>query len=88
MKDWFISALSHKFCNQCNRVRLTSTGYLKGCLQYEKGADLKKLLREGCTDEVLAETIRRTIYEKPAGHNFQEKKNGNEEKHMMSQIGG
>ena len=87
-KIGFISALSHKFCNQCNRVRLTSTGYLKGCLQYEKGADLKKLLREGCTDEVLTETIRRTIYEKPTGHNFQEKKNGNEEKHMMSQIGG
>ncbi|MFR5151074.1 MAG: hypothetical protein ACLTER_17385 [Ruminococcus sp.] len=22
----FISALSHKFCDSCNRVRLTSTG--------------------------------------------------------------
>lgn len=84
----FISALSHKFCSQCNRVRLTSTGYLKGCLQFENGADLKALLRSGASDELLKETMRRAIYEKPAGHNFQEKKNGTEESHIMSQIGG
>ena len=84
----FISALSHKFCAQCNRVRLTSTGYLKGCLQFENGADLKALLRGGASDEILKETIRKTIYEKPVGHNFQEKKNGKEESHIMAQIGG
>ena len=55
----FISALSHKFCAHCNRVRLTSTGFMKGCL-----------------------------HEKPAGHNFQEKKKGNEESRIMAQIGG
>lgn len=84
----FISALSHKFCSQCNRVRLTSTGYLKGCLQFENGADLKALLRGGVSDALLKETIQKTIYEKPAGHNFQEKKNGTEESHIMAQIGG
>lgn len=84
----FISALSHKFCDQCNRVRLTSTGYLKGCLQFENGADLKALLRDGASDELLKQTIRKTIYEKPAGHNFREKKNGREESHIMAQIGG
>lgn len=84
----FISALSHKFCSQCNRVRLTSTGYLKGCLQFENGADLKVLLRGGASDALLKETIRKTIYEKPTGHNFQEKKNGREESHIMAQIGG
>lgn len=30
----FISAVSHKFCGQCNRIRLTSQGFLKTCLQY------------------------------------------------------
>ncbi len=29
-QDRIISALSHKFCDSCNRVRLTSTGFLKG----------------------------------------------------------
>ena len=27
-KIGFISAISHKFCESCNRVRLTSTGFL------------------------------------------------------------
>ncbi len=84
----FISALSHKFCKQCNRVRLTSTGYLKGCLQFENGVDLKALLRNGSSDEILKNALQRAIFEKPAGHNFQEKKNGREESHIMSQIGG
>ena len=84
----FISALSHKFCDQCNRVRLTSTGYLKGCLQFENGVDLKVLLRNGNSDEILKNALQRAIFEKPAGHNFQEKKNGREESHIMSQIGG
>ena len=84
----FISALSHKFCKQCNRVRLTSTGYLKGCLQFENGVDLKALLRNGSSDEILKNALQRAIFEKPAGHNFQEKKNGREESQIMSQIGG
>ena len=84
----FISALSHKFCDSCNRVRLTSTGFLKGCLQFENGADLKALIRGGCSDETLKAAIEKVIYEKPAGHNFQEKKKGNEESHIMAQIGG
>ena len=84
----FISALSHKFCDSCNRVRLTSTGFLKGCLQFEDGADLKVLLRSGCSDRMLKETIEKVIYEKPVGHNFQEHKKGNEESHIMAQIGG
>ena len=87
-KIGFISALSHKFCNQCNRVRLTSTGYLKGCLQFESGVDLKALLRKGASDEILKNALQKAIFEKPAGHNFQEKKNGREESHIMSQIGG
>ena len=84
----FISALSHKFCKQCNRVRLTSTGYLKGCLQFQNGVDLKVLLRNGASDEILKNALQKAIFEKPAGHNFQEKKNGREESHIMSQIGG
>lgn len=42
-----ISAIHGKFCTDCNRVRLTSQGYLKNCLCYEDGVDLRKILREG-----------------------------------------
>ncbi len=43
----FISAMHGKFCADCNRIRLTSQGYLKTCLCYEDGVDLRAILREG-----------------------------------------
>ncbi|MDO4266802.1 MAG: GTP 3',8-cyclase MoaA, partial [Eubacteriales bacterium] len=42
----FISAIHGKFCDSCNRLRLTSDGMLKYCLCYEDGIDLKHILRE------------------------------------------
>ncbi len=90
-KIGFISAISHKYCNSCNRVRLTSTGYLKTCLQYETGADLRKHLRsqsENSTGE-LEEAIKEAIYNKPKEHLFDKPKNEtNKSKSIMSQIGG
>lgn len=44
-----ISAIHGKFCSDCNRVRLTSQGYLKTCLCYEDGVDLRAILRDGLT---------------------------------------
>ncbi len=43
----FISAIHGKFCDSCNRIRLTSEGYLKPCLCYEEGVDLRRVLRDG-----------------------------------------
>ncbi|MCI8888593.1 MAG: GTP 3',8-cyclase MoaA [Hungatella sp.] len=43
----FISAIHGKFCGECNRVRITSKGYLKSCLCYEDGVDLRAVLRDG-----------------------------------------
>ena len=37
----FISAIHGKFCDTCNRVRLTAEGYLKLCLCYDEGEDLR-----------------------------------------------
>lgn len=88
-KIGFISAVSHKFCGECNRIRLTSQGYLKTCLQYTAGRDLRAVLRCGGTDEELRETILEAIAEKPDGHVFLEKaKKDNTEQLCMSQIGG
>lgn len=66
----FISALSDKFCASCNRVRLTSAGYLKSCLHHDIGIDLKKLLRCKADDTALAAAIGETIRKKPAAHAF------------------
>lgn len=101
-KIGFIDAVTHKFCSSCNRIRLTSEGQLKLCLQYDCGADLKRLLREGADDEAIQRTMREAIREKPACHHFSdiipdaEKMHGYEhtgyeeklETRDMSQIGG
>lgn len=84
----FISAVSHKFCDSCNRIRLTAEGFLKTCLQYDSGAELKPLLEGGCSDEELAEVIIKALQEKPAGHNFGNAAVDGKERRGMSQIGG
>ncbi len=85
-KIGFISAVSHQFCDRCNRVRLTATGYLKACLQYDVGADLRPLLTG--SDEELQAAIEAAIQNKPKAHRFSEKTVENREAHIMSQIGG
>ena len=88
-KIGFISAISHKFCSKCNRIRLTSQGYLKTCLQYTAGRDLRVVLRNDGTDEELKEIIKAALSEKPDGHHFREKvKEDDTESLCMSQIGG
>lgn len=82
----FISAIHGKFCASCNRVRLTSTGYLKTCLCYGDGADLRELLREG-KDEELESAMREAIFRKPRAHCFETPEQITES-HRMSQIGG
>ena len=87
-KIGFISAMTHKFCSQCNRVRMTAEGYLKACLQYQTGISLKALMRNGCTDEELTEAIRKVIWEKPGEHHFTSQAIDEDELKLMSQIGG
>lgn len=87
-KIGFISAISHKFCSECNRVRLTSDGYLKTCLQYNIGCDLLTLLRKGANDRELTDAIYQTIYNKPLCHHFGEELPEDSEQKGMSQIGG
>ena len=66
----FIAAVHGKFCASCNRVRLTSQGFLRPCLASETGCDLRALLRSGATDDQLLAAIRETIWAKPQEHHF------------------
>ncbi len=82
-----IDAVSHRFCESCNRVRLTSTGQLKPCLCFDSTLDLRAMLRSGCSDEELTEALRAAVRGKPRSHVF-EKRRDITERHIMSQIGG
>jgi len=79
-----ISALSDNFCSSCNRVRLSSEGYLKLCLHHGYGIDLREMLRKGVSDSELTQAIKNIIAKKPKEHilyEFTELTN-------MSKIGG
>jgi cyclic pyranopterin phosphate synthase len=87
----FISALHGMFCENCNRIRLTTKGYLKNCLCYDTGADIKEILRSGLPDterrERLGSVMEEVISGKPGSHCFISEENISE-KSPMSSIGG
>ncbi len=83
----FISALSHEFCDRCNRVRITADGQLKLCLNHQAGIDLKSLLRGGAGEEEMADIIQKAILNKPLNHSFLDAPADKEERRMF-QIGG
>lgn len=79
----FISSISHKFCADCNRIRLVSDGMLRPCLGNELEIPLKAALKEG--DDVLLEILKNAIYFKPIGHHFESCSYTHRD---MSRIGG
>ena len=88
----FISAVHEKFCDSCNRIRLTAGGRIKMCLCYDRGVDLMPLLRGVVQDRMdnsqkIKQVIRQAILEKPQAHCF-ERPEQVTEKGEMSRIGG
>lgn len=74
-KIGFISAVSHRFCKDCNRIRMTAEGFLKPCLQFSGGVDLKTMLRNGADDRNISAALEQAVYGKPSGHQFTETEN-------------
>jgi cyclic pyranopterin phosphate synthase len=77
-----ISPLSHHFCGECNRLRLTADGKLRPCLFSDEEIDVRTALRTG-TDEDVRDVVRHALHIKPEGHHD---RIGTERR--MSQIGG
>lgn len=64
----FISALTHHFCSDCNRLRLTSDGKLRPCLFSETEIDLRSALRSGASDLEIERLLKLSIEVKPKEH--------------------
>ena len=72
----FITPLTHNFCEDCNRVRVTASGILHTCLGQEDAVDLKTVMRRSHDDAELMRVINNTIRDKPRGHDFVIDRNG------------
>jgi cyclic pyranopterin phosphate synthase len=82
-----IPSVTHPFCGDCDRVRLTSDGQFRTCLFATDESDIRSLLRNGGTDAEIAELIQVAVGAKWAGHQINQV-NFIRPNRSMSQIGG
>jgi GTP 3',8-cyclase len=67
-----IAPVSEPFCGHCNRIRLTADGKIRTCLFSVNEHDLRPLLREGASDEAIAEWLKGVVWQKEARHHIGE----------------
>lgn len=83
----FISPMSNHFCHECNRIRMTADGKLRGCLYDKKEIDLRPALENNTDDFELKSLFLRAINSKPMRHHM-DSGWGNQNQRKMYQIGG
>jgi len=84
----FISPVSHNFCADCNRVRVTVEGRLLLCLGNEHSVDLRSILRDENADDVqLKQAIIDSMAIKPERHYFYDKDHAQPVR-LMNMTGG
>ena len=76
-----ISPLSHEFCEECSRIRITADGKLKSCLHSREEIPLR-----GLHGPELKAAIRQGIYQKPRRHHLAA--GGSQTPRDMNEIGG
>ena len=67
-----IAPVTHPFCGQCSRIRITSDGKIRTCLFSVWDHDLHAQMRRGAGDEELAEFIRGVVAKKEERHHIGE----------------
>jgi cyclic pyranopterin phosphate synthase len=65
----FITPLSNNFCAGCNRIRVTATGTIYGCLGHDQKVELRDLFRAAGAD-AANEALDRLLVGKPERHQF------------------
>lgn len=83
-----IPAVSDHFCGECNRLRLTSDGFLRPCLFCDDEIDLRTALRQGCSDEELARLLLGAVKIKPERHRIADESVIPNRRRKMQGIGG
>lgn len=63
-----IASVTRPFCGDCDRVRLTADGQVRNCLFAREESDLMTPMRQGATDEELADRWRVAVLGKRPGH--------------------
>ncbi|HCY03397.1 MAG TPA: GTP 3',8-cyclase MoaA [Erythrobacter sp.] len=64
-----ITPLSNNFCAGCNRIRISATGTVYGCLGHDQKVELRDIVRAG-GEAALDEALERLLAGKPLRHAF------------------
>ena len=85
-----IPSFTRTICNDCNRIRITSTGMFKNCLFDEGVFNIRDFMRNGASDEDLKQLFVSIVKEKPENGFIAEasRKNNKKVSESMSTIGG
>jgi cyclic pyranopterin phosphate synthase len=71
LKIGIIPPVTHKFCSDCNRLRLTSEGLMLTCLHSAARYNLRVLLRGESTEEEIMEFIAEAVKNKWSSHKIE-----------------
>jgi cyclic pyranopterin phosphate synthase len=63
-----IASVTRPFCGDCDRVRLTADGQVRNCLFAREESDLRTPMRDGASDEEIAERWVKAVTNKLPGH--------------------
>ena len=80
----FITPMSDKYCDTCNRFRLTANGEIRPCLAYDVHVKLGDIIKSGDREAIRAGLMEAAEI-KPEGHNWEV---GQITKTVMSSLGG
>jgi len=82
-----VASVSQSFCDTCDRVRITADGQFRNCLFATDETDVRSLLRDGSTDDIVADALARSVASKWAGHQINQV-HFIRPRRSMSEIGG
>lgn len=84
-----IPAFTRTICNDCNRIRITSTGTFKNCLFDDGVFSLREFIRNGASNDDLKKLFLSLVKEKPAnGFIAEANRTKGDVSESMSTIGG
>jgi cyclic pyranopterin phosphate synthase len=86
-KIGLINPVSQPFCEACDRLRLTAEGQIRNCLFSTHEWDARQLLRNGGSDDEIADLVRDCVWAKAPAHGIGSERFVRPER-AMYQIGG
>jgi cyclic pyranopterin phosphate synthase len=67
-----IAPVSEPFCGHCNRIRMTADGKIRTCLFSVTEHDLRTMLRDGRSDDEIAQWLKGVVWQKEERHHIGE----------------